>query len=141
MKQSILSIITVRCPLCFKCIVASQRGSARFFYRMIPLATRQYRACTWEHRYTFFSYKNSFYKNIKAWTAEKIRTLKALNFSKINVVVKLLRNKRKFQKFQKNICFWLSRLYTVNYQFDDLGYNEILWLKKQWRGPAFLFND
>ena len=47
-------------------------------------------------------YKNSSYKNIKAQIAEKLRTslrtLKALKFSKINVLAKFFKKSSKFFK-------------------------------------------
>ena len=47
----------------------------------------------------FFSYKNSFYKNIKADIAEKIRTslrtLEGLKFVKINALVKFFKKSLK----------------------------------------------
>jgi len=49
-----------------------------------------------------FFLKNSFYKNIKAWIAEKkrtmLRTLEALNFSKINVFVEFFKRSVKISQ-------------------------------------------
>ena len=52
--------------------------------------------------YTLFFLKNSFYKNIKASIAKKIRTslgtLEALKFFKLNILVKFFEKSLKISK-------------------------------------------
>ena len=72
-----------------------------------------------------FFLKNSFYKNTKAWIAEKIRTMlktsEDLNLSKINVLVEFFKNLEKIPGIlEKNLCISIVKIKYLWYTFFSL---------------------